>query len=231
LKISLCRIDTYYTIIVHDGCSSCLLKDVLHLKGYLSLPEIIGTTRVENIKRQINYWDKNAVVAFRDAKPLCALNAYQQNNQLKFCCDQNDTIQQLVQHYLQITDHNKLVIAHSWKICNLINQHIQSVLAVSTFQNNQYKLLQCTVSDKYYEYKFYTGEKIRFTTNFNFKKIRNGDTAIIISFFYDNDGNETIKVKMDDGTTRNLSKVFFQMKRVIGILFWHTVLRFLVPRG
>ncbi|MGR5127146.1 AAA family ATPase [Photobacterium swingsii] len=66
---------------------------------FLSRPEILGTQRIETIRRQRDRWAKQVVVDLRDKRSERALSTLQQHNCLHWSNNNDEAIQALIRDW------------------------------------------------------------------------------------------------------------------------------------
>ena len=97
---------------------------------YLSQPEILGTTRVETIKRQRKEWARQAVADFRDGKADKALHALEDRGLLNFADDADQTKGLLIKKWNDYRINNphkkSLLLAQRWQDVTQLNDQVRS---------------------------------------------------------------------------------------------------------
>jgi conjugative relaxase-like TrwC/TraI family protein len=170
---------------------------------YLSQPEIVGTTRIETIRRQTEAWDRHAVADFRDGYASQALTQYAKRNRLTFSKDENSTKQDLIfawQTYrLQNPNKNSMVIAQSWNDVLELNNRMRQVLQTEGVVGAENIDVKGTVSDRDIDFQVSVGERIRFTKNDYKRKYTNGDMGTVTKAQLMDDGEVWIRVELDSG--------------------------------
>lgn len=170
---------------------------------YLSSPDVIGTTRVETIRRQTQAWDRQAVAAFRDGYAQQALIQYQKRGQLHIEKNEASTKSALVDawtHYRHQNPHNhSMVIAHSWADVVQLNNEMRSQLQRENRLGHENILVPATVSDREIDINLSLGERIRFTQNDYSRNYTNGDLGTVTKLETLPDGDVWIRIKLDSG--------------------------------
>ncbi|MCF9446154.1 MobF family relaxase [Vibrio parahaemolyticus] len=134
---------------------------------YLSKSNIIGTSRIETIRRQSEQWARNVVAMLRDGHTLSALQQLHQRNMLHFSESRQESIAQFFEQWKKNTSENKkvVVLAQKWddvlSISSKIRTYYQSMGAV----DNQDIKFNVSVSGKHMILPFSVGEYIRFSKN------------------------------------------------------------------
>lgn len=170
---------------------------------YLSQPEIVGTTRIETIRRQNEAWDRQAVADFRDGYAGHALVQYAKRSQLTFSKDEDSSKQDLIsawQNYrLQNPDKKSMVIAQSWNDVIQLNRRMRHELQLDGIIGQENIDVKGTVSDRDIDFKVSAGERVRFTKNDYKRSYTNGDIGTVSKVQLMDDGDVWIRVALDSG--------------------------------
>ncbi|MBF7074309.1 relaxase domain-containing protein [Glaciecola sp. MH2013] len=170
---------------------------------YLSQPEIVGTTRVETIRRQTNSWDRQAVADFRDGYASQALTQYAKRLQLNFSNDEDSTKQSLISAWQTYRMHNpdkkSMVIAQSWNDVLQLNRSMRHELQNEGVVGHENIEVKGVVSDREIEFQVSVGERIRFTKNDYKRNYTNGDFGTVTKVQQMDDGDVWIRINMDTG--------------------------------
>jgi ATP-dependent exoDNAse (exonuclease V) alpha subunit len=170
---------------------------------YLSTPEIIGTTRIETIRRQHNEWDRQAVADFRDGYAHQALAQYFKRNQLNFLENEQITKQKLIKAWTEYRHNNpskkSMVIAQSWLDVIELNNNMRKQLQNEGLVGLENVLVKGIVSERDIEIEVSIGERVRFTKNDYRRKYTNGDIGTVTKVKVMEDGDIWIRVKLDSG--------------------------------
>lgn len=170
---------------------------------HLSQPDVLGTTRVETIKRQREKWARQAVAYFRDGEAGKALQALEERGLLKFAEDAEQTKDLLIEKWNEYRINNpqkkSLLLAQRWKDVMQLNDKVRSILQAEGKIDNEELSIKCSVSGKIFTNKFAIGERIRFTKNDYTKCLSNGDLGNIIDIQPNIDGSYNFRVKLDSG--------------------------------
>jgi conjugative relaxase-like TrwC/TraI family protein len=170
---------------------------------YLSQPEIVGTTRIETIRRQNKAWDRQAVADFRDGYAGHALVQYAKRSQLTFSKDEDSTKQDLIfawQNFRQQNpDKKSMVIAQSWNDVLQLNRRMRHELQTEGVVGQENIDVKGTVSDRDIDFQVSVGERIRFTKNDYKRKYTNGDIGTVTKVQLMEDGDVWIRVELDSG--------------------------------
>jgi conjugative relaxase-like TrwC/TraI family protein len=170
---------------------------------YLSQPEILGTTRVETIKRQREPWAREVVANFRDGKADKALQVLDEKGLLNFSDNAEKTKDLLIEKWndFRINNPNKksLLLAQRWQDVTQLNDRVRNVLKDEGKVDSKDVLLKCSVSGKTFTNKFAIGERIRLTKNDYSKNLSNGDLGNIVNIKAQIDGSYDFKVQLDNG--------------------------------
>jgi conjugative relaxase-like TrwC/TraI family protein len=170
---------------------------------YLSSPEVIGTTRVETIRRQNNGWDRQAVADFRDGYANQALAQYDKRGQLHFETSDEKAKEKLISEWTsfrhtQPTKHS-MVIAQSWADVVELNNEMRSQLQSEGIVGKENVLIKGFVSERDIDVLISLGERIRFTKNDYDRNYTNGDLGTVTKVKVMDDGDICIRVKLDSG--------------------------------
>jgi conjugative relaxase-like TrwC/TraI family protein len=170
---------------------------------YLSQPEVVGTTRIETIRRQNEAWDRQAVADFRDGYAGHALVQYAKRSQLTFSKDEDSSKQNLIsawQNYrLQNPDKKSMVIAQSWNDVLQLNRRMRHELQTEGVVGQENIDVKGTVSDRDIDFQVSVGERIRFTKNDYKRKYTNGDIGTVTKVQLMDDGDVWIRIELDSG--------------------------------
>ncbi|RCW20506.1 conjugative relaxase-like TrwC/TraI family protein [Vibrio parahaemolyticus] len=180
---------------------------------YLSSPNIIGTTRVETIRRQTQEWDRQAVADFRDGHANKALTQYQKRGQLHLEKDEDTTKREIVnawtRYRLLHPNRQTLVLAQSWVDVFELNEVMRSQLQRENFLGDENVLLKATVSNRDIDIHLSVGERIRFTKNDYTRNYTNGDLGIVTDLKLVGADDILISIKLDCGRkTQFLSSTY-----------------------
>jgi conjugative relaxase-like TrwC/TraI family protein len=191
-KVVLVGEDKQLDSIVHGG-----------VLRYLSTPEVIGTTRIETIRRQHNEWDRQAVADFRDGYAHQALAQYSKRNQLNFLENEEVSKQALISAWTDYRHNNpskkSMVIAQSWLDVIELNNNMRKQLQNEGMVGLENVLVKGIVSDRDIDLEVSIGERVRFTKNDYRRKYTNGDIGEVTKIKVMEDGDIWIRVKLDSG--------------------------------
>lgn len=170
---------------------------------YLSRSNVIGTTRIETIRRQTKDWDRIAVANFRDGNAAEALNKYQKHGRLHFCHDIDTTHAKLVYDWEQFQQKNPekstMVLARTWGDVLQLNKLIRGKLQQAGKVSNQDIEIQGVVGSREIQFQLSNNDKVRFTRNDSSLNFTNGDLGIVIDISRDTSSQLKIKIKKDNG--------------------------------
>jgi conjugative relaxase-like TrwC/TraI family protein len=170
---------------------------------YLSKPEILGTTRVETIKRQREPLARQAVADFRDGKADKALQALDDKGLLNFSEGAEQTKELLIEKWNQYRAENpqkkSLLMAQRWQDVTELNEKVRALLQAEGKIDNKELSIRCSVSGKAFTNKFSIGERIRLTKNDYSKNLSNGDLGNIVDIQTNIDDSYDFKVQLDNG--------------------------------
>lgn len=170
---------------------------------YLSSPEIVGTTRVETIRRQIHDWDRQAVADFRDGYANQALVQYQNRGQLHLCKDEDSTVSMIIEAWTEYRrthpSKQSMVIAQSWSDVLILNNTMRATLQSEGLVGHENIKLRSVVSERELEMEISLGERVRFTKNDYKLGFTNGDVGTVTKVQTMDDGDIWIRVRLDTG--------------------------------
>lgn len=170
---------------------------------YLSRSDVIGTTRIETIRRQRKEWDRIAVANFRDGNAIDALSKYQEHGRLHFSTDIDSTYSKLVHDWniFQQQNPNKgtMVLARKWKDVLELNRLIRNQLQEAGKIGKQDVKVNGTVSSREIEFLLSINDRIRFTDNNASLNFINGDTGTVTNISKSDGSFLRITIKKDNG--------------------------------
>tara|TARA_R110001583_G_C5665631_1_gene410086 strand:- start:819 stop:3401 length:2583 start_codon:yes stop_codon:yes gene_type:complete len=169
---------------------------------YLSRPEVLGTTRVQTIRRQREAWARQAVADLRDGKAYNALKAIDANRLLHWGRDRNSTRSKLIQHWHQYQKNNpckpSLIIAQHWKDVKAISDDVRHILQSEGHVGDENIAMDCHVADKTMKFEFSRGDRIKFCHNdYRELHVTNGTTGTIQSIQHIRDSDVELTVLVD----------------------------------
>jgi ATP-dependent exoDNAse (exonuclease V) alpha subunit len=170
---------------------------------YLSQPDILGTTRVETIKRQREPWAKEVIADLRDGKAEKALKVLDEKGLLNFSDDAEKTKNLLIEKWnnyrISNPDKKSLLLAQRWQDVTRLNDKVRSILQAEGKIDSKELSLTCSVSGKAFINKFAIGERIRLTKNDYAISVSNGDLGNIVDINIQVNGSYDFKVELDNG--------------------------------
>ncbi|MGS0724772.1 MobF family relaxase [Shewanella sp. 0m-11] len=176
---------------------------------YLSQPEIIGTTRIETIRRQREQWSKQVVVDLRDGRALQALNELDNRGLLNFSEDAESAKNALVEKWdnYRKSQPNKqsLLLAHKWADVMDLNAKAREVLQAEGKLPNEQVEIKCAISNKVFTQQFAIGERIRLTKNDYKMGLTNGDLGTITDIVTGKNEEILFEVFLDSGKHVNIN--------------------------
>jgi conjugative relaxase-like TrwC/TraI family protein len=179
--------------------------DAISLGGglrYLSRPEIIGTSRIEAVRRQRETWAKEGVMQLRDGKALTALKTYDEQGLVHFSPDSAAARLELVKAWdaYQKSHPNKqaVVLAQSWKDVKSLCDELRLIYQAQGTVGHENIKLECVVSNKPMWFNFSVGERIRFTKNDYRRGFSNGKLGRITAIEKQADGHVKFTVQTDN---------------------------------
>lgn len=176
---------------------------------YLSNPDVLGTTRIETIKRQREDWAKQSVANFRDGNALPALKEYQKRDLLNTGKDANETKIKLVNKwkaFRQSTpDKQWLVIAQTWSDVHDLNDRIRNELKTEGIIEDNEVEVACTASNRKFTSKIATGERIKLTKNDYRLGLTNGATGTVTGITKAQNDEFIFDISLDSGRSITIS--------------------------
>jgi conjugative relaxase-like TrwC/TraI family protein len=171
---------------------------------YLSRPEILGTSRIQTIRRQHEQWARQAVADLRDGNALEALQAHQQRGQLHFAENQEAALNALVERWQQCRDADPskqlLVLAQQWRDVKELSERIRDIYRAEGIVAPTGVTLNCIVGEHKFKQEFALGDRVRFTRNDYAKGFTNGTLGALTGMTQR--GNDWFfEVQADDGRT------------------------------
>jgi conjugative relaxase-like TrwC/TraI family protein len=171
--------------------------------SYLSRPDVIGTARIETIRRQNSEWDRKAVASFRDGFAKNALELYKQHNRLHFADSVDNAQKRLIEDWWQdsICQESKetMILARTWRHVEKLNLLVRAKLQNADKIGTENIAIQGVVGGRALDFQLSENERIRFTRNnypFNFT---NGDLGTVTNIDTDIHGQVTLTVQCDGG--------------------------------
>ncbi|MCM8857913.1 MAG: relaxase domain-containing protein [Candidatus Thiodiazotropha sp.] len=173
---------------------------------YLSRPEVLGTTRIQTIRRQKEAWARQAVADLRDGNAYRALKAINENQLLKWGQDKNSTHRKLIQHWHRYQQANpekpSLIIAQRWSDVKAIGDEVRRILQSEGRVGDENIAIDCHVADRTMQFKFSQGDRIKFCHNdYRDLNVTNGTTGTIQSIQATPEGDIELTVLVDDQRT------------------------------
>ena len=170
---------------------------------YLSQPEILGTTRIETIRRQREKWAREAVANFRDGNALHALQEHKKRGLLHFCKDSINSKECLVEQWDFFRKNNpskkSLILAQRWSDVTDLNAILRKILQKEGKVCANGFEVDCAVSDKHIKYTIAVGERVKFTKNDYRRGYTNGDLGTVVGIEKLADGDLQFDIETDAG--------------------------------
>lgn len=172
---------------------------------YLSSPEVIGTTRIETIKRQDNTWDRQAVADFRDGQAHLAIVQYAKRGQIAFGHDHEQTLDLMLaawKRYVSTTpDSTYLMMAHRWETVEQINALARAHLHGIGRIGSEDIPLKGVVSGRQIEFMVSVGERVRLTKNDYKQDFTNGHIGTVLMVKQNSPDDIVMRIRLDSGRT------------------------------
>ncbi|EHU4801455.1 relaxase domain-containing protein [Vibrio vulnificus] len=170
---------------------------------FLSRPEVLGTQRIETIRRQRQEWAKQVVVYLRDKRSKQALVALNDHNCVHWAETNEDAIQQLVSDWekYQMTHPEKqsLVIAREWKDVKKLSKAIREIYIREGKVGTENVELTCSVADKQFKYEYSVGDRVKFCRNeYRRFQVSNGTLGTIKEISQLSDSDTKLSIELDD---------------------------------
>ncbi|ELI5735571.1 relaxase domain-containing protein [Vibrio fluvialis] len=176
---------------------------------YLSRPEVIGTSRIETVRRQREDWAKRAVMDLRDGNSYSALKAHDDKGLIHIGADSYMTRSLLVERWhryrLEHPRKKSMILAYNWKDVRAISEEVRAILQAENQLSSENITLKCNVSDKEMQFEFSTGERVRLTRNDYKRGFTNGMLGTVTSVKQAKNGNVRFAVESDDGKSLKFS--------------------------
>lgn len=172
---------------------------------YLSRPEILGTQRIETIRRQKQIWAKQVVADLRDGRSESALHTLDEKGCLHWGETKDEAKTALIHdwhHYQKAhPDKQTLILAQEWKDVKVLSEAIRSIHINEGRVGKENIPLVCSVADKPFHYEFSIGDRVKFCRNdYRSLQVSNGTLGTIKQI--ENIKNDTrLTVEIDDNRT------------------------------
>lgn len=171
--------------------------------SYLSRPDVIGTARIETIRRQNHEWDRKAVANYRDGFAKQALEQYKAHHRLHISDQAQNAQQQLVDDWWQLKNSHKpkdtMILARTWNQVTNLNLLVRSRLQENGLIGKEDLDIAGVVNNRSINYSLSLNERIRFTENDNRLGFINGDIGTVVNIDISKSGTKTFTIRRDDG--------------------------------
>lgn len=170
---------------------------------YLSRPEIIGTQRIENIRRQRHGWSRQTVADLRDGDSKKALSVLNGQKCIHWSDNSAGTKEDLISNWheyqKQNPKKNSLVMAHRWQDVKELSEIIRGIRISEGLVGTENVPLKCSVAEKQFEFEFSSGDRIKFCKNdYKNLKVSNGTLGTIHNIQKLSNGDVHLSIKTDD---------------------------------
>ena len=170
---------------------------------FLSSPEVLGTQRIETIRRQRQDWAKQVVVNLRDKRSQQALAALCEHNCVHWAETNEDAIQQLVsdweQYQMTHPEKQSLVIAREWKDVKELSKAIRDIYIREGKVGTENIKLTCSVADKQFKYEYSVGDRVKFCRNeYRRFQVSNGTLGTIKEISQLSNSDTKLSIELDD---------------------------------
>ncbi|MBR9789010.1 MAG: relaxase domain-containing protein [Vibrionaceae bacterium] len=170
---------------------------------YLSRPDVVGTSRIETIRRQRDEWARKAVMLLRNGNARASLLMSYRKGLVNIGNDSAMTRALLVESWKDYRLHNPakqaIVLALTWSDVQSISQELREILQHEGQVGDENIRFSCSVSDKILRFDFSIGERVRLTKNDYRRDFSNGTLATISSLTQLSDGSADFCLMSDDG--------------------------------
>jgi conjugative relaxase-like TrwC/TraI family protein len=169
---------------------------------YLSRPEIIGTSRIETVRRQRKPWARECVMQLRDGQVLASMKTHDEQGLVHFSKDSAAARLELVKQWdlyqKSHPDKQAVVLAQSWKDVKSLCDELRVIYQTQGTVGHENIKLECVVSDKPMWFNFSVGERIRFTKNDYRRGFSNGKLGRVTALEKQADGHVKFTVQTDN---------------------------------
>ncbi|HCM0912614.1 TPA: relaxase domain-containing protein [Vibrio parahaemolyticus] len=170
---------------------------------YLSRPDVVGSSRIETIRRQREEWARKAVMLLRNGQAKASLLMSHNKGLVEIGNDSAMTRALLVESWkryrLYNPDKQAIVLALTWRDVQSISQELREVFQSEGQVGDENIRFSCSVSDKVLRFDFSVGERVRLTKNDYRRDFSNGTLATISSLTPLADGSTDFGLMSDDG--------------------------------
>jgi ATP-dependent exoDNAse (exonuclease V) alpha subunit len=176
---------------------------------YLSRPQILGTARIETIRRQRETWARQAAADLRDGNALAALRAHHERGQVEFAESKDAAQLALIERWQQCRDtapvKSRLVLAQRWRDVHELSERIRAIHRSEGSVATSGITLNCIVGEQIVRLEFALGDRVRFTRNDYRLGLTNGAMGTLVNMIEHPDGWEFL-VRGDDDRTRRFTQ-------------------------
>jgi ATP-dependent exoDNAse (exonuclease V) alpha subunit len=181
--------------------------------SYFSRTEVLGTTRIETIRRQRQEWDRKAVANFRDGLSGQALDKYKEHKRLHFLKDEESTYSKIVNDLNNFREKNPLkksmVLARTWSDVLPLNALIRARLQEKGEIETQDFSINGRVGSREINFLLSVNDRIRFTRNNPQLGFTNGDIGTVSRMKRNSFDELIIKIERDDGRSVIVKKSIY----------------------
>ncbi|WP_016796590.1 MobF family relaxase [Vibrio cyclitrophicus] len=170
---------------------------------FLSRSEVLGTQRIETIRRQRQEWAKQVVVNLRDKRSQEALEVLKKHNCLHWADTNEEAIQELIRDWeLYQKAHpekQSLVMAREWKDVKKLSKAIREIYIREGKVGTEDIKLTCSVADKQFQYHYSVGDRVKFCRNESRRfQVSNGTLGTIRKINQLGDNDTKLSIELDD---------------------------------
>lgn len=151
---------------------------------HLSRPEILGTQRIETIRRQRQVWARQVVADLRDGNSESALKTLGNRGCLHWGETKDKAKEALIHDWHQYQkahpDKQSLVIAQEWKDVKELSEAVRRIHIKEGRVGAEGLTLKCSVANKLFNYEFSVGDHVKFCRNeYRTLQVSNGTIGTI----------------------------------------------------
>ena len=180
---------------------------------YLSRPDIIGTSRIETIRRQRSPSARQVVMDLRDGKAQEALKVINEHKLVTFASSHEAATTKLVSAWQAYTDKHPdkapVVLAQRWSEVEVLSKQLRQIYQDRKQVGHENVTFDCTVSNKAMSLPFSSGERVRFAKNDYALNVSNGTLGTLKQLRQVNQHWQFI-VALDDGREVTVNTEHYQ---------------------
>lgn len=171
---------------------------------YLSRPDVIGCARIENIVRQNDPLDRNAVMNLRDGKAARAIMHYDQKGLIDFSDNKPQAIDSLINDWQKYEAQNpgkeSLIIAHRNQDVRLINEKVREIRKAQGVIHGDEIMVNGAHGSHKFDVPVAIGDRLRLNKNDKELDAINGDIGNVFHMERNKEkGGYDLYLKLDRG--------------------------------